>query len=252
MEWAVELRGVSKRFLVRRNPAHSLKIRAIGLFHARYRERREELWAVRDVDLAIRPGECLGLIGPNGSGKSTLLRLMAGIFPPTGGTVTTRGRVAAIIELGLGFHPDLTGRENIYLSTSLYSLSSRDTDAIYEDIVRFAELEEFIDLPIKNYSAGMSARLGFSIAAHLEPDVMLVDEVLAVGDERFQQKCIERMQESRRRGTTIVLVSHATGLVERLADRACLLLRGRLEADGEPAKVVARYREALGIGPPPG
>jgi lipopolysaccharide transport system ATP-binding protein len=245
VESVVELRRVSKCFLIRRNPAFNLKVKLLALFHPRQRERWEEFWALRDVDLTIRKGECLGLIGPNGSGKSTLLRLMARIFPPTRGRVVVRGRVAPMIEVGVGFHHDLTGRENIHLNTSLFRLSKHETDMIYGKIVEFAELGEFIDVPVKNYSSGMYMRLGFSAAVHLDPDIMLIDEVLAVGDERFQQKCFERVAEIRRKGKTIVLVSHGMDTVERMCDRACLLLRGQVEAEGEPSKVIARYREVL-------
>jgi ABC-type polysaccharide/polyol phosphate transport system ATPase subunit len=245
VDWAIELQGVSKAFLHRRNPGRHLKVRLLGLIHARHREQRELFWALRDVDLTVRRGECLGLIGPNGSGKSTLLRVIAGIFSPTAGRVAVRGRVTPMIELGVGFHPDLTGRENVYLNTSLYGLSRRDTDGIYDAIVDFAELAEFMELPVKNYSSGMHVRLGFAVAAHLEPDILLVDEVLAVGDERFQQKCLARMQDVRRRNTTVVLVSHGMETVERMCDRACLLVRGALDLEGEPGKVIARYREVL-------
>jgi ABC-2 type transport system ATP-binding protein len=246
-DWAVELRGVSKRFLLRRNPALNLKVRLIGLVNPRHRERREEFWALRDVDLTVRQGEFLGLVGPNGSGKSTLLRLMAGILVATEGRMAVRGWVSPMIELGVGFHPDLTGRENIYLNTSLYGLSTAETDAILGEIVAFSELGDFIDVPVKNYSTGMYARLGFAIAANLDADILLVDEVLAVGDGAFQRKCLERTAEIRRRGRTIVLVSHDLDIVTQMADRAVLLVRGRLEAEGEPAKVVRQYREMLGI-----
>jgi ABC-2 type transport system ATP-binding protein len=198
------------------------------------------------VTLTVRPGEFLGLIGPNGSGKSTLLRVMAGIYRPTTGTVLARGRIAPMIELGVGFHPDLTGRENIYLNTSLFRLTTKETDAIYEDIVSFAELEQFMDMPVKNYSTGMYARLGFATAIHLAPETLLIDEVLAVGDERFQKKCLKRMEELRARGTTIVLVTHGMETVKTMCDRACLLLNGRLVADERPEPVIARYRESIG------
>jgi len=245
VDWAIELRGVSKAFLHRRNPGLNLKVLLLGMIHARHREQRELFWALRDVDLTVHRGECIGLIGSNGSGKSTLLRIIAGIFAPTAGRVTVRGRVTPIIELGVGFHPELTGRENVYLNTSLYGLSRRDTDSIYDAIVKFSELPDFMDLPIKNYSSGMLVRLGFSVAAHLEPDILLVDEVLAVGDEHFQQKCLARMEDVRRRNTTVVLVSHSMDIVERMCDRACLLVRGSLDTEGEPGKVIGRYRELL-------
>jgi ABC-type polysaccharide/polyol phosphate transport system ATPase subunit len=243
MTWAVELRGVSKSFVLRHNQASHVKVRMISLFQPRYRERRETFWALRGIDLRVREGECLGLIGPNGSGKSTLLRILASIYRPTEGEAIVRGRVAPMIELGVGFQPDLTGQENVYLNTSLFGLSRRDTDAVYQQIVEFSGLGEFIDVPVKNYSTGMFARLGFSVAVHLEPEVLLVDEVLAVGDAQFQRKCLERIGELRRRGTTIVLVSHQMPTIERMCDRACLLVKGRLAAEGDPREVLARYQE---------
>jgi ABC-type polysaccharide/polyol phosphate transport system ATPase subunit len=245
VDWALELSGVSKAFVRRHNAGRHLKVRILGLIHPGQRERRELFWALRDVDFTVRRGECLGLIGSNGSGKSTLLRIIAGIFAPTAGRVAVRGRVTPLIELGVGFHPELSGRENVYLNTSLYGLSRRETNDIYDSIVSFSELAEFMDLPVKNYSSGMYVRLGFSVAAHLEPDVLIVDEVLAVGDERFRQKCLDRMGEVRRRETTVVLVSHDMRMIERLCDRACLLVRGELDIEGEPGKVIARYRDVL-------
>jgi ABC-type polysaccharide/polyol phosphate transport system ATPase subunit len=241
---AVELRTVTKAFVLRRNPAGELKVRFVGLFHPRHRERRESFVALREVSLSVGEGEFLGVVGPNGSGKSTLLRLMARILAPTSGEVAVRGRVAPVIELGVGFHPELTGRENVYLSTSLHGLGRRETDRIYGDIVAFSELDAFMEAPVKNYSTGMYMRLGFAVAVSLEADILLIDEVLAVGDEHFQRKCLRRLEELRRRGRTVVLVSHDLALVERLCDRVALLEGGRLAAEGEPARVVARYREA--------
>jgi ABC-type polysaccharide/polyol phosphate transport system ATPase subunit len=242
---AVALRGISKVFTVRHNPARNLKTKLLGFVVARHRETTERFWALRDIDLAVRKGECLGLIGPNGSGKSTLLRIMARIYPPTTGTVVTHGTVAPMIELGVGFHPDLTGHENIFLNTSLFRLSTQETKAIYREIVEFAELEQFIDMPVKNYSTGMYARLGFAVAIHLAPEILLIDEVLAVGDAHFQKKCLERMDRLREQGTTIVLVTHAMATVEERCDRACLLLHGRVVAEGAPKEVVGRYQETL-------
>jgi ABC-type polysaccharide/polyol phosphate transport system ATPase subunit len=248
MEPAVELRRVSKVFVRRHNPTRDLKVKLISLVHGRRPERSEEVRVLNDVSLAVRRGECLGLVGPNGSGKSTLLRIMARIYPPTEGEVIVRGRLAPMIELGVGFHHDLTGRENVYVSTSLYGLSTRETDAIYPEIVRFAELEDSIDAPVKGYSTGMYVRLGFSIAAHLAPDILLIDEVLAVGDGRFREKCTARMRELRSRGTTLVVVSHDMEAITRLCDRACLLVRGQLAKEGDPEPVVAEYQRVLGIG----
>jgi ABC-2 type transport system ATP-binding protein len=249
---AIRLSGVSKAFTLRHHRANTLKVRLVGLLNRVPRPRAETFWALRDVCLDVPVGECLGLIGANGSGKSTLLRVMAGILAPTTGSVAVLGRVVPIIELGVGFQPDLTGRENVYLNTSLYGLTRRDTDQLFEVIAAFSELGRFIDAPVKTYSTGMHARLGFSIAVHLEPDVLLVDEVLAVGDEHFQEKCRRRMQEIRQRGKTIVLVSHAMEAIVELTDRAALLVRGRLEAVGPPAEVVEGYRRLVPRqGPPP-
>jgi ABC-2 type transport system ATP-binding protein len=247
---AVELRDVSKAFVLRRNRAGDLKVRVLGWVHPAQRERRDPFWALRNLDLQVAAGEFLGLIGPNGSGKSTLLRIIAGIFGPTAGEVIVRGRVVPMIELGAGFHPELSGRENVYLSTSLFGLSTRETGRIYQAIVEFAGLEPFIDVPVKNYSTGMHARLGFSIAVHLDPDVVLVDEVLAVGDESFQRKCTQRMEEMRRRGKTIVLVSHGLASVQKMCDRAALLVAGRLVESGDPEAVVGRYRDIVGTAGP--
>jgi lipopolysaccharide transport system ATP-binding protein len=249
MEPAIELREVSKLFLLKHNRSWDLKVKALAFFNPRHREKTEPFWALRDVTLTVAKGESLGIIGPNGSGKSTLLRIMAGIFPPSSGRLSVHGRVAPMIELGVGFNVELTGRENIYLNASLFRLSRRETDAIYDRIVAFSELAQFIDTPVKNYSTGMYARLGFAVAVHLEPDILLIDEVLAVGDEHFRNKCMASMVELRRRGTTIVLVSHAMDLIKLMCDRAGFLLHGRLEAEGEPDKVIAEYRAAVeGIG----
>jgi len=248
--WAAELRGVRKAFLLRRNAALNLKVRALGLVSGRHRERREELVALRDVDLKVRRGESLGLIGPNGSGKSTLLRLLAGILRPTAGEVSVHGRVAPLIELGVGFHPELTGRENIHLNTSLFGLSRRQTEALMGDIVAFSELAGFIDLPVKSYSTGMYMRLGFAIAVHLDADLLLLDEVLAVGDAQFQAKCRARLAQMRGSGRTVVLVSHDLAAVESMCDRVCLLLGGRLVEDGAPARVIGRYHEVVHGGAP--
>lgn len=242
---AIDMRGVSKAFVLRHNRADSLKLRVLGLVNQRYREHRKLFWALKDINLTLYEGDTLGLIGPNGSGKSTLLRLIAGILFPSRGEIRLKGSVASLLELGVGFHPDLTGRENVYLNTSLYGLSRRETDQLFEAIWDFSELRDFMNVPVKNYSTGMYFRLAFSVAVHLDAEILLIDEVLAVGDEKFQRKCLERMQAVSASGKTIVFVSHNLDAVAMLCNRACLLWGGQVMAEGSPADVTARYRELL-------
>jgi len=246
----IEVVNVSKAFKLRHNRSDSLKSSFIGLFHKRYREEIETFWALRGISFSLEPGATLGLIGKNGSGKSTLLKIIAGIYPPTQGQVRLPNgtRMGTMIELGVGFHPDLTGEENVYLGASLYGLNRREIDAIYPSVVEFAELGQFMDVPVKNYSSGMYMRLGFALAANLFPDVLLVDEILAVGDESFQKKCLHRIEEFRKEGGTIVFVSHNLGLVEQICDRVCLLDGGRLFYVGQAAEAIGRYREVLSGG----
>lgn len=240
----IQLEGVSKRFLVGVNHTPSLKSKFIGLFKPQYRDEVRELWALRDVDLTIGAGESVGIIGPNGSGKSTLFRLVAGILRPTLGTLRTRGLIAPMIELGVGFHTELTGLENIYLNTSYYGISREETDELVDDIVDFSELGDFVGTAIKNYSTGMVMRLGFAIAIHTAPDILLVDEILAVGDKDFREKCMARMTEIQRDGHTFVMVSHDVATVTGMCSRAVLLWQGRVLADG-PAEAVAERYEAM-------
>jgi ABC-2 type transport system ATP-binding protein len=246
---AIDLRGVSKAFVLRHNRADTLKLRVFGFVNQRYREHRQLLEALRDINLTVYEGDTVGLIGPNGSGKSTLLRLIAGILFPTRGEIRLRGSVVSLIELGVGFHPELSGRENVYLNSSLYGLSRRETDRLFEAIWDFSELRDFMDVPVKNYSTGMYCRLAFSVVVHFDADILLLDEVLAVGDERFQRKCLERMQALGASGKTIIFVSHSMDAVAILCNRACLLWAGRVMAEGTPADVVARYRELLHASP---
>jgi ABC-type polysaccharide/polyol phosphate transport system ATPase subunit len=232
---------VSQRFRVSAQPYRTLK----DLVVARRRMSATEVWALRDVSLRSDPGEALGLVGRNGSGKTTLLRLMSGIFRPTSGRVAVDGRVGSLLELGAGFHPDFTGRENVYLNGSIHGLSRKRIREVMDEIVAFAELERFIDLPVRTYSSGMYMRLGFSVAAHIQADVLLLDEVFAVGDEDFQRKCFGKIAEFKRRGGTIVFVSHDAQAVERLCDRAVLLRQGELAFDGPTREAIARYRQIL-------
>jgi lipopolysaccharide transport system ATP-binding protein len=201
----------------------------------------DDFWALRGVSFEVAPGDVLGVIGPNGAGKSTLLKLLSSITAPSEGEIRIRGRLAALIEVGSGFHPELTGRENVFLSGTILGLRRREIAARLDSIVEFAGIGAFLDVPVKWYSSGMYVRLGFAVAAQLEPDVLLVDEVLAVGDAAFQAKCLERIMELRRRGATIIFISHDLGTVERLCDRAILLQEGRIQADGAARDVVSTY-----------
>jgi ABC-2 type transport system ATP-binding protein len=237
---AIEVGDVSKRFRIYREKPTSLKQRLLTS-----RSRAEDFWALRDVALDVGEGSTFGLIGHNGSGKTTLLKCVAGILRPTSGAILQRGRLAALLELGAGFHPELTGRENVYLNASFLGLSRKQTDAAFDDIVAFAELEQFIDTEVKFYSSGMLVRLGFAVAVHVEPDVLLIDEVLAVGDEAFQAKCLNRVREFQREGRTIVLVTHALDTVTEICDRAAMLHHGELHAIGMPAEVVREMRHVL-------
>jgi ABC-type polysaccharide/polyol phosphate transport system ATPase subunit len=205
----------------------------------------DAFWALRDVTLAVPRGASLGVIGRNGAGKSTLFKLLAGITAPTRGRIVIDGRLAALIEVGSGFHPELTGRENVFLSGAILGMRRREIADKLDRIVAFAGVERFIDTPVKWYSSGMYVRLGFAIAAHLEPDVLLVDEVLAVGDAEFQVKCLQRIDEMRSRGTTCLFISHDLSAVERLCDRAILLEGGAIVESGPPTEVVASYHRRL-------
>ena len=237
----IDVDGVSRRFVVRARDTQTLK----ELLVARGRTGAQEVWALRDVSLTIAPGEAVGLVGRNGSGKSTLLRLIAGIIAPTTGTVAAGGRIGSLLELGAGFHPDFTGRENVELNGMLQGLTRARIRERFDEIVAFAELEHAIDRPVRTYSSGMTMRLGFSIAAFLEADVLLLDEVFAVGDESFQRKCFGVIAAFKERGGTILFVSHDASAVERLCDRAVLLRDGALAFDGTVHEAITRYRRAL-------
>jgi ABC-type polysaccharide/polyol phosphate transport system ATPase subunit len=233
--------NVSRRF-------HVYPTRNITLKEAIVRRRQlrpTDIWALRDISLEIQPGEAIGFVGRNGSGKTTLLRLIAGIFKPTSGRILVDGSVGSLLELGAGFHPDFTGRENIFLSGAIYGMKRATIEDRLDEIIEFAELEQFIDLPVRTYSSGMYMRLGFAIAAHLDADILLLDEVFAVGDEAFQRKCIDKVLAFKQRGGTILFVSHSATAVDRLCDRAVLLRRGGVEYDGDAHEALRRYQAML-------
>ncbi len=241
-DFAVDVRNVSKRFRLAHGQYNSLKERII---HGGRRKATEDFWALSDVSLTVRQGETVGILGRNGSGKSTLLKCICGVLQPTSGEVAVRGKLAGLLELGAGFQQDLTGRENIYLNGSLLGMSKREVDRVFDAIVDFSELEEFIDGPVKFYSSGMYVRLGFAVAVNVDPDVLVVDEVLAVGDERFQRKCIDRVNQFQREGRTILLVTHSPDTVRSICDRGIVLSHGNLVAEGEPGEATRIFRERL-------
>jgi ABC-type polysaccharide/polyol phosphate transport system ATPase subunit len=237
----ISVDGVSRRFRVHARETRTLK----DVFVQRGRGGGEDIWALRDVTLGVEPGEAVGLIGRNGSGKTTLLRLIAGIIKPTGGHVSAEGRVGSLLERGAGVHHDITGRENVFLNGAIQGLRRAEIRERFDEIVAFAELEHAIDRPVRTYSSGMTMRLGFAIAAFLDADILLLDEVFAVGDEAFQRKCFGRIFQFKQGGGTIVFVSHDAAAVERLCERSVFLEQGHVAFDGPTREAVARYRRAL-------
>jgi ABC-2 type transport system ATP-binding protein len=240
---AVRVENVSKRFRLYHERNQSLKAAMLRGGRAKY----DNFWALKDVSLEVPAGSTFGLIGQNGSGKSTLLKCMARILRPDAGTIDVRGKMSALLELGAGFHPELSGRENVYLNGSILGLSRKQIDGKFEEIVEFAGLSKFIDTPVKNYSSGMYVRLGFSVAINVDPDVLLVDEVLAVGDENFQRKCSEKFAELRDSGKTIVLVSHGLDTVRTMCEKAAWLEGGVLKDAGTPAALIDKYVETTHV-----
>lgn len=228
----VNVNNVSKRFVMHKDKSFKERIVNFGSS----RKHRDDFWALHDINLDIEVGSSIGLVGHNGSGKSTLLKVIGGIIEPTSGSVSRRGRLAALLELGAGFHPDLTGRENVYLNAAILGLTRKETDRYFDAIVDFSGIESFIDTQVKFYSSGMYVRLAFAVAVHVDPDLLLVDEVLAVGDEPFQRKCMDKIGEFQREGRTIVLVSHSAEQVGRLCERVAVLDHGNLLFDGDPAE----------------
>jgi ABC-2 type transport system ATP-binding protein len=238
---AIVVDGVSKKFRLYHERNQALKAAIMRRRRARY----EEFWALRDVSFDIDEGDTIGLIGENGSGKSTLLKCIAKILRPDEGRITVAGKLSALLELGAGFHPELSGRENVYLNGAILGLSKKEIDARFDEIIDFAGLEHFIDSPVKNYSSGMYVRLGFSVAINVDPDVLLIDEVLAVGDAEFQMKCERKFDDLKRSGKTIVIVSHAVESIRQFCDRAVLLDHGRIRSIGDANDVVRDYLEGV-------
>lgn len=240
----IRIEKVSKRFVLRRERPRSLQETALNWLHRRPPGKKELFWALRDVSFNVPAGESVGIIGPNGAGKSTLLKLVGRILRPTSGRIVVNGRISALLELGAGFHPDLTGRENIFLNASVLGVSRSETLRRFDEIVDFAEIGEFIDAPVKHYSSGMQMRLGFAIATTVDPDILIVDEVLAVGDATFQRKCLDRIDYLRQAGVTVLFVSHDPNLVRSVCSHAVWLDGGRVVADGAAEAVVARYNDS--------
>jgi ABC-2 type transport system ATP-binding protein len=235
----ISVEQVSKKFRINSNK--SLKEMVVN--RGATKSHATEFWALRDVSFDVPAGTTLGLIGHNGSGKSTLLKLIGGILTPTSGAIRRRGRLAALLELGAGFHGDLTGRENVYLNAAILGLSRQQTDLYFDDIVAFSGIEKFIDTQVKFYSSGMYVRLAFSVAIHVDPEILLIDEVLAVGDEAFQRKCLDKIKTFQREGRTIVFVTHGLDLVREMCDRVILLDHGDVVVDGDPVEAVRRIRD---------
>lgn len=244
-EIAVRLRGLGKAYRIFARPEDRLKQMLLG----RRKKYYNEFWALRDVDLDIYHGETVGIIGTNGSGKSTLLQMICGTLTPTCGTLDVRGRIAALLELGAGFNPEFTGRDNVFLNGAIMGMSRQEMQDRYESIVAFADIGEFVNQPVKTYSSGMYARLGFAVAIHVDPEILVVDETLSVGDEAFQRKCFARIREMRNAGATVLFVSHSGGTIVQLCDRAVLLDHGRRLLTANPKLAVAKYQK-LAYAPP--
>jgi len=237
----IQMRSVSKKYRVYYEKSENIKYLIINLLKGK-RDRYRDVWALRDITLSVKAGETLGIIGENGSGKSTLLKLLCRILLADEGHIEVNGKVTTLLELGSGFSMELSGRKNIFMNASILGLSRKEARRRLDEIISFSELGDFIDAPIKSYSSGMLVRLGFAVAINVEADIFLIDEILAVGDERFQRKCLDRIRAMQRRGKTIALVSHNLEMIQKFCSRAILLSKGRLVADGRPDAVIDEYR----------
>ena len=239
---AIEIQNLTKKFRIYADQGHSLKEKMLSAKRRKYEERT----VLDGISLTVEPGEAIGLVGKNGCGKSTLLKLMSRILYPESGSVRLNGRVSSLIELGAGFHPDMTGRENIFTNASIFGLTHKEIEEQLDEIIAFSEMEEFIDNPVRTYSSGMYMRLAFSVAIHVGADILLIDEILAVGDAAFQAKCFERLMEIKASGTTIVIVSHSMGQLERICDRTVWIDNGRIRMEGAPNEVHPAYLDFMG------
>lgn len=245
----IEANGVSLKYRVCREKPSTIKESLFNIFTpwrpiGRHPD-RDLIWALKGVDLSVKKGEIVGLIGRNGCGKTTFLKIIAGILTPDSGTVLVRGRVSPMLSIGIGFQPELTGRENIFLSGSIFGLSKKQMQEKLDEIITFSELENFIDIPVRHYSTGMYMRLGFSVAVSVDPDILLIDEVMAVGDEGFQAKCYQKMEDFERREKTIIFVSHDLDIISKISHRLALLRDGKIEAIGNPSEIINLYRKEL-------
>jgi lipopolysaccharide transport system ATP-binding protein len=245
-EIAIKVVNLSKKYKIgERVPYKTLREEIIKFFKRDRKKENEYIWALKDVSLEIKKGEIVGIIGPNGAGKTTLLKILSRITEPTDGYAEVYGRVGSLLEVGVGFHPELTGRENIYLNGAMLGMSKKEIDKKFDQIVSFAEIEKFIDTPVKHYSSGMYVRLAFSVAAHLEPEILLVDEVLAVGDISFQQKCLGKMDQVTKEGRTVLFVSHNMSAIRSLCKRVIWLENGKIKKEGDANSVTIEYEETF-------
>lgn len=243
MKPALEIKSISKRYMIQKNRPHYQTLRESLASLFKQRQKRKEFWALNDLSLTIDPAEKWGIIGENGAGKTTLLKIIARITPPTKGSFLVRGKVASLLEVGTGFHPELTGRENVFLTGAILGMSRREIQNKFDQIIDFSGVEEFLDTPVKHYSTGMWARLSFSVAAHLEPEILLIDEVLSVGDTAFQRKSLGKMNEVSSRGRTVLFVSHNMAAVKQLCTRCMWISKGKIKKIGLPDEVIESYRE---------
>ncbi|MEJ1239014.1 ABC transporter ATP-binding protein [Chryseolinea sp. T2] len=244
----LEVRNIAKLFKISHQSAGylSLRERLLGVFRGEGLD-REDFWALKNISFDVAPGESLGVIGRNGAGKSTLLKILSRITPPTKGRIVARGRIASLLEVGTGFHPELTGRENIYFNGSLLGMMRREIEGKFDEIVDFSGVEKFLDTPLKHYSSGMQLRLAFAVAAFLEPEILIIDEVLAVGDVEFQKKCMNKMESVAKGGSSLLFVSHQLGLVSKLCKNTILLGNGTVLAQGESSSIIDKYMDSVGV-----